>query len=90
MSFVGIKRRRILHRFQNYKLTLVTKRLFQDKDFRLYTSLAADILNTAQIGPLRPLIRLVGVFFERDSLTTICYIFIGNIGKLKIFYTFFT
>jgi hypothetical protein len=64
MSFVGIKRRRILHRFQNYKLTLVTKRLFQDKDFRLYTSLAADILNTAQIGPLRPLIRLVGVFLK--------------------------
>jgi hypothetical protein len=25
MDFMGIKRRRILHRFQKYKLTLVTK-----------------------------------------------------------------
>jgi hypothetical protein len=26
----------------------------------------------------------------RDSLTKICYAFIGTVGKLKLFYTFFT
>jgi hypothetical protein len=37
---MGIKRRRILHRFQQYKLTLVTnapKKLFQNKEFLNFT-----------------------------------------------------
>jgi hypothetical protein len=41
MDFMGIKRRRILQRFQTWKLTLVTKcilkKLFQKKEFLYYT-----------------------------------------------------
>jgi hypothetical protein len=41
IDFMGIKRCRILRRFQKYKLTLVTKctqkKIFQDKDFPQYT-----------------------------------------------------
>jgi hypothetical protein len=46
MNFMGIQRRRILHRFQKYKRTLVTKctlkKLFKKKEFLYYTG-----------GPLR-------------------------------------